>query len=119
MSMPAGRTRRHTSPVWSDRRSRFPMSRSISAARPIVENISLDVKPGEFLCIIGASGCGKTTALRLAAGLYQPTSGAVTFDGKPMLTPRRDIAVVFQDYSKALLPWRTAAGTMSRWRWRR
>jgi NitT/TauT family transport system ATP-binding protein len=77
--------------------------------KAIVEDISLAVKPGEFLCIIGASGCGKTTALRLAAGLYQPTSGAVTFDGKPMLAPRRDIAIVFQDYGKALLPWRTAS----------
>ena len=81
--------------------------------KAILENISLDVKPGEFLCIIGASGCGKTTALRLAAGLYQPTSGTVTFDGKPMLEPRRDIAIVFQDYGKALLPWRTAAGNVS------
>jgi NitT/TauT family transport system ATP-binding protein len=81
--------------------------------KTIVEDISLDVKPGEFLCIIGASGCGKTTALRLAAGLYQPTGGTVTFDGKPMLAPRRDIAIVFQDYGKALLPWRTAAGNVS------
>ena len=79
----------------------------------IVESVSLDVKPGEFLCIVGASGCGKTTALRLAAGLYQPTSGTVKFDGKPMLAPRRDIAIVFQDYGKALLPWRTAAGNIS------
>src|SRR5258706_695184 len=81
--------------------------------KTIIENISLDVKPGEFLCIIGASGCGKTTALRLAAGLYQPTGGAVSFDGKPMLMPRRDIAIVFQDYGQALLPWRTAAGNVS------
>ncbi len=81
--------------------------------KAILEDISLDVKPGEFLCIIGASGCGKTTALRLAAGLYQPTSGTVTFDGAPMLMPRRDIAIVFQDYGKALLPWRTAAGNVS------
>ena len=81
--------------------------------KAILEDISLDVKPGEFLCIIGASGCGKTTALRLAAGLYQPTSGTVAFDGKPMLAPRRDIAIVFQDYGKALLPWRTAAGNVS------
>jgi NitT/TauT family transport system ATP-binding protein len=81
--------------------------------KTILESISLDVRPGEFLCIVGASGCGKTTALRLAAGLYQPTGGTVTFDGKPMLMPRRDIAIVFQDYGKALLPWRTAAGNVS------
>ena len=81
--------------------------------KTIIENLSLGVRPGEFLCIVGASGCGKTTALRLAAGLYQPTSGAVTFDGQPMLEPRREIAIVFQDYGKALLPWRTAAGNVS------
>ena len=81
--------------------------------KTIVENINLDVKPGEFLCIIGASGCGKTTALRLAAALYQPTSGTVTFDGEAMQVPRRDIAIVFQDYGKALLPWRTAACNVS------
>jgi NitT/TauT family transport system ATP-binding protein len=85
----------------------------VLGGKTIVENLSLDVKPGEFLCIIGASGCGKTTALRLAAGLYQPTGGDVSFDGKPMLIPRRDIAIVFQDYGKALLPWRTAAGNVS------
>jgi NitT/TauT family transport system ATP-binding protein len=85
----------------------------VLGGKTIVEDLSLDVKPGEFLCIIGASGCGKTTALRLAAGLYQPTGGAVSFDGKPMLMPRRDIAIVFQDYGKALLPWRTAAGNVS------
>ena len=81
--------------------------------KTIVDNISFDVRLGEFLCVIGTSGCGKTTALRLAAGLYQPTAGSVTFEGKPMLTPRRDIAIVFQDYGKALLPWRTAAGNVS------
>ena len=71
--------------------------------KTIIENLSLGVQPGEFLCIVGASGCGKTTALRLAAGLYQPTSGKVNFDGQPMREPRREIAIVFQDYGKALL----------------
>src|SRR5258707_2799804 len=81
--------------------------------KTIIENLSLGVQPGEFLCIVGASGCGKTTALRLAAGLYQPTNGKVTFDGQPMRKPRREIAILFQDYGKALLPWRTAAGNGS------
>ena len=81
--------------------------------KTIIEQLSLNVRPGEFLCIIGASGCGKTTALRLAAGLYQPTHGEVTFDGQPIRQPRRDVAIVFQDYGKALLPWRTAAGNIS------
>lgn len=81
--------------------------------KTIIENLDLQVRPGEFLCIVGASGCGKTTALRLAAGLYRPTSGAVTFDGEPITEPRREVAIVFQDYGKALLPWRTAAGNIS------
>src|SRR5690349_18821889 len=85
----------------------------VLGGKTIIEQVSLEVAAGEFLCIIGASGCGKTTALRLAAGLYQPTSGTVTFDGAPMLTPRRDVAIVFQDYGKALLPWRTASGNIS------
>src|SRR5689334_21701211 len=85
----------------------------VLGGKPIVEDLSLAVKPGEFLCVVGASGCGKTTALRLAAGLYQPTSGSVQFDGQAMTAPRREIAVVFQDYGKALLPWRTAAGNVS------
>jgi NitT/TauT family transport system ATP-binding protein len=79
----------------------------------IVERLGVKVRRGEFVCVIGASGCGKTTALRLAAGLYQPSAGTVTFAGQPMSQPRRDIAIVFQDYGKALLPWRTAAGNVS------
>jgi NitT/TauT family transport system ATP-binding protein len=81
--------------------------------KTIVEKLRMQVRRGEFVCVIGASGCGKTTALRLAAGLYQPTSGSVNFAGGPMREPRRDIAIVFQDYGKALLPWRTAAGNIS------
>ena len=81
--------------------------------KTILKGIDLKVKRSEFLCIIGASGCGKTTLLRLAAGLYQPNAGTVQFEGSAMREPRRDVAIIFQDYGKALLPWRTAAGNVS------
>lgn len=81
--------------------------------RPVLADINLAVETGEFLCVIGPSGCGKTTLLRLAAGLIAPTAGRVDFLGDPLLAPKRELAVVFQDYGDALLPWRTAAGNVS------
>ena len=81
--------------------------------RKILEQIDLEIARGEIVCLVGPSGCGKTTALRIATGLLAPTAGSVTFDGAPILGPRRDVAIVFQDYGKALLPWRTAAGNIS------
>ncbi len=82
------------------------------AERLILSDINLEIRRGEFLCIVGGSGCGKTTLLRAVAGLIQPSSGTVLVDGAPVLEPRRDVAVVFQDYGKALLPWRTAAANV-------
>jgi NitT/TauT family transport system ATP-binding protein len=81
--------------------------------RKILEGLDLEIRRGEIVCLVGPSGCGKTTALRVATGLLAPTGGAVAFDGAPILGPRRDVAIVFQDYGKALLPWRTAAGNVS------
>jgi NitT/TauT family transport system ATP-binding protein len=81
--------------------------------RAIVRDISFEVKRGEFVCVIGASGCGKTTLLRLIAGLVAPTAGSVRLGGQPVSGPSRDVALVFQDYSRALLPWRTATGNVS------
>jgi NitT/TauT family transport system ATP-binding protein len=79
----------------------------------VLGKLSFDIGEGEIVCIVGPSGCGKTTALRVAAGLIQPTRGEVAFAGAPVKGPRRDVAIVFQDYSKALLPWRTAEGNVS------
>jgi NitT/TauT family transport system ATP-binding protein len=79
----------------------------------VLGGLSLEIARGEILCLVGPSGCGKTTALRLAAGLVSPTSGEASFAGAPIRGPRPDVAVVFQDYAKALLPWRTAAGNVS------
>jgi ABC-type nitrate/sulfonate/bicarbonate transport system ATPase subunit len=79
----------------------------------VFEDISFDVELGSFLCIVGTSGCGKTTLLRQIAGLQKPTSGSVIFNGAPVTRPTQDKAIVFQDYSKALLPWRTVEGNVA------
>jgi NitT/TauT family transport system ATP-binding protein len=79
----------------------------------ILKDIRLDLMQGEFVCVVGPSGCGKTTMLRLLAGLYEPTDGRILYHGKELKGPQREIAVVFQDYANALLPWRTASGNVS------
>jgi len=82
-------------------------------ARRVINELSLQMRRGEFVCVVGPSGCGKTTLLRLLTGLVKPTSGEVRRDGHPVAGPARDVAIVFQDYAKALLPWRTVAGNVS------
>src|SRR2546429_3502123 len=72
-----------------------------------LEDITLDVRPGEFLALVGPSGCGKSTLLDLLGGLAVPTSGRILLDGRPIVGPARDRGIVFQQY--ALFPWRTAA----------
>jgi NitT/TauT family transport system ATP-binding protein len=83
------------------------------ATLPILRGIDIHITAGEFVCMVGPSGCGKTTLLRLAAGLLRPTRGVVTQRGRAITGPQRDVAIVFQDYSRALLPWRTVAGNVS------
>ncbi|MGW0865468.1 ABC transporter ATP-binding protein [Streptomyces sp. NPDC002611] len=72
---------------------------------PALDNIDLDVAPGEILTVVGPSGCGKSTLLRTLAGLLSPLSGEITQDGHPLTGPAADRALVFQE--DALLPWRT------------
>jgi len=78
----------------------------------ILKNITLSVQEREFVCIVGASGCGKTTLLRLMGGLLAPTAGRVQYRGQMVTGPQPELAVVFQDYGRALLPWRTVAGNV-------
>ena len=82
-------------------------------ARTILDAINFAVREGEFLCIVGSSGSGKTTLLRVLAGLARPTEGKVLFSGAEISGPSRDRAIIFQDYSKALLPWRTVRGNVA------
>ena len=70
--------------------------------------MSLDISDGEFVCVVGHSGCGKTTLLNILAGFIHPSSGQVLVDGKLQSGNPEDIGVVFQEY--ALFPWRTALG---------
>jgi nitrate ABC transporter ATP-binding subunit len=72
----------------------------------VLDQVNLEVKQGEFVCVIGHSGCGKTTLLNMVSGFSTPTDGLVTLQGKRIVKPGPDRMMVFQGY--ALLPWLTA-----------
>jgi nitrate/nitrite transport system ATP-binding protein len=76
-----------------------------------VKNVNLQVRRSEFVCILGHSGCGKSTVLSIIAGLQQATEGGVVINGKQTTTPGPDRAVVFQ--TPSLLPWLTAQDNVS------
>jgi NitT/TauT family transport system ATP-binding protein len=70
-----------------------------------LENVTLDVRPGEFVAIVGPSGCGKSTLLKILTGLLAPSTGEIRIGGEAIEGPRRDIGTVFQ--SPLLFAWRT------------
>jgi NitT/TauT family transport system ATP-binding protein len=76
---------------------------------PVIEALNLGIRPGEFVCLLGPNGCGKTTFLRILAGLEQPDTGEILIDGESVdltVSSHHRIGVVFQE--PRLLPWRTA-----------
>ncbi|HXG47635.1 MAG TPA: ABC transporter ATP-binding protein [Methylomirabilota bacterium] len=75
-----------------------------------LDNVSLQVREGEFVCLVGPSGCGKSTLLNIIAGLERPDAGSVHADGKPVTGPGSDRLVMFQE--SALFPWLDALGNV-------
>ena len=109
-------------PMATSAASRFLQIESLAKAyvpaRPVFADVSFDIGRGEFVCIIGHSGCGKTTILNVLAGLDTATSGTVIMDGREVAGPSLDRGVVFQ--SHALMPWLSvrqniAFAVKSRW----
>jgi NitT/TauT family transport system ATP-binding protein len=70
-----------------------------------VGNVTFSIEEGEFLCVVGPSGCGKTTLLKCVAGLLRPSSGEVVLRGSRVTEPPDQMALVFQEYSRSLMPW--------------
>jgi NitT/TauT family transport system ATP-binding protein len=70
-----------------------------------LRDVTFVVDDGEFVCVVGPSGCGKTTLLKCVAGLLRPTRGDVALRGKRVTEPPEEMALVFQEYGRSLMPW--------------
>ncbi|HVO53845.1 MAG TPA: ABC transporter ATP-binding protein [Solirubrobacterales bacterium] len=77
-----------------------------------LDGVSFAVETGEFLCVVGPSGCGKTTLLKCLSGLMSPTSGEALLEGTRISEPPEAMALVFQEYTRSLLPWLTVRGNL-------
>jgi NitT/TauT family transport system ATP-binding protein len=70
-----------------------------------IADVSFAVEDREFVCVVGPSGCGKTTLLKCVGGLLRPSKGQVLLRGKPVTSPPEEMALVFQEYGRSLMPW--------------
>src|SRR5215213_8091117 len=73
-------------------------------ATEAIADLSFTVEAGEFVCVVGPSGCGKTTLLKCVAGLLRPSRGEVSLRGRRVTGPPEEMALVFQEYSRSLMP---------------
>ena len=78
-----------------------------------LNDVTFEVAEGELLALVGPSGCGKTTLLRIMSGLLAPSEGTVLLDGRAVVRPSGEVALVFQDYGRSLFPWLTVRGNIN------
>ena len=76
---------------------------------PTIDNLNFSIRRGEFVSLVGPSGVGKTTLLRAMSGLITPLAGKVALEGQAFTSPPPHMTMVFQDYSRSLLPWMSAS----------
>jgi NitT/TauT family transport system ATP-binding protein len=77
-----------------------------------IGDVSFELGEREFVCVVGPSGCGKTTLLKCMSGLLEPTRGEIELKGRRITEPPEEMALVFQEYSRSLLPWLTVRGNV-------
>jgi NitT/TauT family transport system ATP-binding protein len=82
------------------------------SATHAVEDLTFEVAQGEFVCVVGPSGAGKTTLLKCMSGLLAPSAGEVRLNGRRVVDPPEELTLVFQDYSRSLMPWLTIRGNV-------
>jgi NitT/TauT family transport system ATP-binding protein len=78
-----------------------------------IGEVSFEIGEKEFVCVVGPSGCGKTTLLKCICGLLAPSSGSVSLRDRQVVEPPKEMALVFQDYSRSLLPWMSVRGNVT------
>ena len=83
------------------------------AATHAIGDLSFEIAEKEFVCVVGPSGCGKTTLLKCMSGLLEPSTGAVELKGTRVTKPPDEMALVFQEYSRSLLPWLSVRGNVT------
>jgi NitT/TauT family transport system ATP-binding protein len=83
------------------------------SATHAIGSISFSIEEKEFVCVVGPSGCGKTTLLKCMSGLLEPSTGGVQLKGRTVDGPPPEMALVFQEYSRSLLPWMSVRGNVT------
>jgi NitT/TauT family transport system ATP-binding protein len=83
------------------------------SATHAIGSISFGIEEKEFVCVVGPSGCGKTTLLKCMSGLLAPSTGTVELRGRQVTEPPPEMALVFQEYSRSLLPWMSVRGNVT------